>query len=122
MISPGALTRIFAEAGPSVHITPGELFTFQGFSITNSVVYAWVSSVVIIILSIVLCIRFSLSISFCLNWRFTGAFIRFPWDGIRTESSSYCEKHPKIGHFLKCVSQPIYPILRPHPLPVYTAR
>lgn len=53
MISPGALTRLFAETGPSVHITPGELFTFQGFSITNSVVYAWVSSIVIIILSIV---------------------------------------------------------------------
>lgn len=53
MIFPSALTRLFAETGPSVHITPGELFTFQGFSITNSVVYAWVSSIVIIILSIV---------------------------------------------------------------------
>lgn len=47
------LPKLFAESGPSVHITPGGLFTFHGWTITNSVVYAWVCSVIIIILSIV---------------------------------------------------------------------
>lgn len=46
------LTRLFAESGPTVHITPGEIFTYHGISITNSILYAWISSVVIIILSI----------------------------------------------------------------------
>lgn len=43
------LTR-FAADGPSIHITPGALFEFHGITITNSILYGWISSVVIIIL------------------------------------------------------------------------
>lgn len=40
-----------AEAsGPPVHITPGELFTVGGVSITNSIFYGWVTSIIIGIL------------------------------------------------------------------------
>jgi F-type H+-transporting ATPase subunit a len=46
------IPRLFAESGPTVHITPGELFTFHGISITNSILYAWISSLVIIIVTI----------------------------------------------------------------------
>lgn len=41
-----------AEGSPSVHITPGEVFTIGSFSISNSMLYAWISSVVILLLSI----------------------------------------------------------------------
>lgn len=51
MILSGLLTR-FAEAGPTVHITPGELFKIGSFSITNSILYAWICSVLIVIISI----------------------------------------------------------------------
>lgn len=46
-------TRFAAEAsgnGPVIHITPGELFTIGGYSITNSMVYGLISSLAIIIL------------------------------------------------------------------------
>ena len=48
-----SLVSRFAESGPTVHITPLELFKLGGFSITNSILYAWVCSVLIIMLSIV---------------------------------------------------------------------
>ncbi len=35
--------------GPVIHITPGELFTIGGFSITNSMLYGAISSILIII-------------------------------------------------------------------------
>lgn len=54
MILTQVLPRFFAESGPSVHITPNEIFTFHNFVITNSILYAWVSSVIIIIMSIVI--------------------------------------------------------------------
>lgn len=38
-----------AEAGPPVHIAPSELFEFYGFSITNSMVFAWIGSLLIIV-------------------------------------------------------------------------
>jgi len=41
-----------AETGPSVHITPGEVLHIGQYSISNSMLYAWVCSVLIIILSI----------------------------------------------------------------------
>jgi F-type H+-transporting ATPase subunit a len=44
----------FAESSPSVHITPGEVFTLGGHSISNSIFYAWICSVIIIILSVVI--------------------------------------------------------------------
>ena len=49
------LTRFAAEAaetGPSVHITPGHVLDIGSYSISNSMLYAWVCSVIIIILSI----------------------------------------------------------------------
>lgn len=43
------LTRFAAESGPAVHIAPGELFEFHGYPITNSMVFAWFCSVLLII-------------------------------------------------------------------------
>ncbi len=40
------------DAGPTVHIAPGGLFEFMGFEITNSMVYAWVSFALLLILFI----------------------------------------------------------------------
>lgn len=48
------LVKLVAEAGPSVHITPGGLFTFHDITITNSMLYAWVSSAIIILLSVLI--------------------------------------------------------------------
>jgi F-type H+-transporting ATPase subunit a len=48
------LTKFATESGPSVHIAPGGLFEFQGYTITNSMVFAWISSfLLIVILTIV---------------------------------------------------------------------
>lgn len=41
-----------AETGPVVHITPNEVFHIGSLIITNSMLYAWISSAVIVILSI----------------------------------------------------------------------
>ena len=49
-----ALSNFAAETGPSVHITPGEVFHIGGTPISNSMFYAWISSIVIIIMSIVI--------------------------------------------------------------------
>ncbi|TXG76535.1 F0F1 ATP synthase subunit A [Patescibacteria group bacterium] len=38
--------------GPSIHITPGELFQFHGYSITNSILYGWICSLLILVLFI----------------------------------------------------------------------
>jgi F-type H+-transporting ATPase subunit a len=46
------LARLFAESGPVIHITPGELFTYHGLSVTNSILYAWICSFVILVLFI----------------------------------------------------------------------
>lgn len=46
------LTRFAAETGPLVHITPSELFKIGNYSVTNSIFYAWVSTLVILLLSI----------------------------------------------------------------------
>lgn len=43
------LARFAAESGPSVHIAPGNLFELNGFSITNSMVFAWVCAVLLIL-------------------------------------------------------------------------
>ncbi|MGZ6004675.1 MAG: F0F1 ATP synthase subunit A [Candidatus Saccharimonadales bacterium] len=39
----------FAESAPTVHIAPGGLFTIHGYTITNSILYAWVTSVFLLI-------------------------------------------------------------------------
>ncbi|MCA9330572.1 F0F1 ATP synthase subunit A [Candidatus Saccharibacteria bacterium] len=43
------LSFVAAGDGPSIHITPGELFQWNGHTITNSILYGWLSSIVILI-------------------------------------------------------------------------
>lgn len=55
------LLRFAAESeGPAVHITPGELFEIGGYSITNSMFYGWVSSVILIVFLICVARKVSL--------------------------------------------------------------
>jgi F-type H+-transporting ATPase subunit a len=54
------ITRFAAEIGPPVHIAPGGLFEFHGFTITNSMVFAWLCSVLIIIALITIARRMTL--------------------------------------------------------------
>lgn len=45
-----SLVKFFAEAesnGPIIHITPSELFKFEGYSVTNSMLYGLIASVLI---------------------------------------------------------------------------
>lgn len=46
------LTRFAAETGPVVHITPLEVFKISGYSVTNSMFYAWLSTLFILLLSV----------------------------------------------------------------------
>jgi F-type H+-transporting ATPase subunit a len=47
------LTRFAAESsGPAVHITPGALFEAGGFTITNAILYGWISSFIILVVAI----------------------------------------------------------------------
>lgn len=56
----GALSKMVAESGPTVHIAPNELFTFHGYPITNSMVFAWVCSLLIIILLVTVARRMTI--------------------------------------------------------------
>lgn len=38
-----------ASSGPSVHIAPGNIFTIGGVVITNSVFFAWITSIIILV-------------------------------------------------------------------------
>ncbi len=38
------------KAGPAIHIAPSEIFQLGGYSITNSMLYGWLSAVIIILL------------------------------------------------------------------------
>lgn len=42
------LTFAAEESGPAVHITPGEILTIGGYSITNSIFFGWISSILIV--------------------------------------------------------------------------
>jgi F-type H+-transporting ATPase subunit a len=53
------LTR-FAADGPAIHITPAELFTWHGISITNSILYAWISSLLILVVLVITARRMTL--------------------------------------------------------------
>ncbi len=44
----GTLLGRFAETGPTVHVAPAGVFNIGGFTITNSILYGWISSLVII--------------------------------------------------------------------------
>lgn len=49
-----------AESGPTVHIAPGDLFEFQGYTITNSILFAWICSVFVVALLILIARRMTL--------------------------------------------------------------
>lgn len=49
-----------AETGPAVHIAPSVLFEYQGFNITNSMVFAWICSLLIIVVLTVIAKRMTL--------------------------------------------------------------
>ncbi len=42
-----------ADAGPSIHVAPSEVFQIGSFSITNSILYGWITGLVLIVLLIV---------------------------------------------------------------------
>jgi F-type H+-transporting ATPase subunit a len=44
----GGLLSFMADAGPTVHVAPGKLFTIGNWTITNSILYGWISAVVIV--------------------------------------------------------------------------
>src|SRR5262245_1732006 len=48
------------SSGPTVHIAPNELFTINGHAITNSMVFAWLCSALIIILLVTVARRMTL--------------------------------------------------------------
>ena len=45
---PQLLSRFAEESGPSVHITPSGVFDWNGITITNSHIYAWISGLIIL--------------------------------------------------------------------------
>lgn len=45
-----SLSTFFASDGPAIHVAPAEAFHIGSFSITNSMVYGWISITLIIIL------------------------------------------------------------------------
>lgn len=54
MVVADSLVRFASEnsSGPSVHIAPGELFTVAGVSVTNSILFGWITSLFLIFLFI----------------------------------------------------------------------
>lgn len=48
----GLFTLFAAESGPNVHVAPLDLFQIGGFTITNSILYGWIATVVICVLLI----------------------------------------------------------------------
>lgn len=47
-----ALLSSFAEAGPTVHVSPAEVTHFGGLALSNSIIYGWISSLFLIVLFI----------------------------------------------------------------------
>ena len=43
------MRSLFADSSPAVHIAPGGVFHLGGLTITNSIFYGWICSVVLII-------------------------------------------------------------------------
>ena len=48
----GLFGKTFAESGPIVHVAPAHVTTIAGINITNSMIYGWISAVIIISLFI----------------------------------------------------------------------
>lgn len=55
----GLITRLAADSGPSIHIAPGGVTTINGYTITNSILYAWICGVIIVTLLIFIARRVS---------------------------------------------------------------
>ena len=54
------LTTVFAaENGPVIHLAPGELFQIGGFSITNSIFYGWITTLITVLVLIAVARRVS---------------------------------------------------------------
>lgn len=45
----GALSRVVADSGPTVHVAPAGVFNIGGFTVTNSILYGWICAAVLII-------------------------------------------------------------------------
>ncbi|HSX44102.1 MAG TPA: F0F1 ATP synthase subunit A, partial [Candidatus Saccharimonadales bacterium] len=56
----GVFSKFAAESGPTVHIAPNVLFIWHGYPITNSMVFAWICSVLIIILLVTVARRMTI--------------------------------------------------------------
>lgn len=56
----GLIRLLAADSGPEVHIAPGGLFQLHGFTITNSMLFAWLCSTVIIVLLVSVARRMTL--------------------------------------------------------------
>ncbi len=54
------LSQFAADSGPLVHITPQTLFQFHGFPITNSMVFAWLASLILIVVLVTTARRMTL--------------------------------------------------------------
>lgn len=52
--------RLAVDSGPVVHITPQTLFEFHGFPITNSMIFAWVCSIILILVLVTIARRMTL--------------------------------------------------------------
>ncbi len=48
------------ESGPTVHIAPGVLFDIHGYSITNSILFAWVCGLLLIVVLVTIAKRMTL--------------------------------------------------------------
>jgi F-type H+-transporting ATPase subunit a len=49
-----------AESGPAVHIAPGALFEINGYTITNSMLFMWVCSLIIFVTLVVTALRMTI--------------------------------------------------------------
>lgn len=54
------MISVFAESSPTIHVAPAHIFTLGGFSITNSILYGWIVSLLLIIGLIYLARRITL--------------------------------------------------------------
>ena len=53
------ITTFAAESGPAIHVAPGTVFQIAGIPITNSILYGWICTTIIIVLLIAVARRIS---------------------------------------------------------------
>lgn len=54
MIVSGLFNKIAADSGPTIHIAPGGITTIHGYTITNSILYAWICAFFIVVVLVIL--------------------------------------------------------------------